>query len=202
MKLSDENIEFIRMEIDKSSISIPELKDDLLDHFCCFIEEELKNGNSFETAYIKSINQICPNGFDEIQKETIFLLNYKKIIFMKKLMYSIGLITAISVSIGWLFTLLNWPGGNQLFTYGFLGFVLIFLPMIAIDRYKLHFKRGLSGKLNYILGFSSAIILGLAVLFKTMHLQGVSILLLLGAMLFAFGFLPFLFLKMYKKSIE
>lgn len=200
--LSDEQIEFIRMEIEKSSISIPELKDDLIDHFCCFIEDEVKNGNSFENAYTKALKNVCPGGFDEIQKETIYLLNFKRILIMKKVMYSIGLITSISVCIGWLFTLLNWPGGGNLFTYGFLGFVLIFLPMIAIDRYKLNFNRALSVKINYILGFSSAIIIGLAVLFKTMHLQGASVLLVLGALLFAFGFLPLLFLRMYKKSIE
>lgn len=200
--LTQKQVDFIRTEINKSRISIPELKDDLLDHFCCFIEQEIKEGNSFENAYENALEQVCPNGFDEIQKETIYMLNFKRILFMKKLMYTIGLMTSISISIGWLFKILNWPGGGDIFTYGFLGFILLFLPMLAIDRYKLNLNRALSEKLRLILGFSSAILIGLATLFKMMHLQGASLLLVLGAVLFAFGFLPFLFFRMYRKSVE
>jgi hypothetical protein len=202
MKLTDDQVEFIRAEIDKSAIVLPDLKDDLLDHFCCFIEFRMVKGDSFNAAYHQAFREICPNGLDEIQKETIYLLTSKKIIAMKKFMYFIGLVTSISVSIGWLFKLLNWPGGGDLFTYGFLGFVLIFLPMLAIDRYKLAFNKVLGERLKIILGFSSAIITGLAVMFKLMHLQGASVLLIVGTVLFSFGFLPFLFFRMYRKSVE
>lgn len=199
--LSEEEVVRLQVQIDKSAISSQSLKDDLLDHFCCFIEHEMRGGSSFEEAHQKAWQQICPNGLDEIQHETIFLLNAKKIIFMKKVMYSIGLLTSISISVGWLFKVLNWPGGGDLFTYGFLAFVLIFLPMLAIDRYKLVLNKALSEKLRVILGYTSAIVTGLAVLFKIMHLQGASILLILGILLFSFGFLPFLFFRMYRKSL-
>lgn len=58
--------------------------------------------------------------------------------FMKKVMYSIGLISSIIICMGWLFKVLKWLGGGELFTYGFLGFVLVFLPMVVFDRYKLN----------------------------------------------------------------
>jgi len=48
------------------------------------------------------------------------LLNAPKIIIMKKVMYSIGLIASICLSVGWLFTLLRWPGGGNLSIMGFL----------------------------------------------------------------------------------
>lgn len=86
-------------------------------------------------------------------------------------------------------------------TFGFLGFVLLFMPMLAIDRYKLTLNKALSEKLKIILGFTSAAITGLAVLFKILHLQGADILLVLGIILFSLGFLPFLFFRMYKKSV-
>lgn len=200
--LSDEKIELIRREIDRSAISIQELKDDLLDHFCCFIEEELRKGNSFEASYSLAVEQICPNGLDEIQRETVFLLNSNKIRFMKKVMYSIGLISSMSISIGWLFKILHWPGGSELFIYGFLVFVLLFLPMIAIDRYKVNIARALSDKLRIVLGFGSAMLVGLALVLKFLHLTGADQLLVLGALLFIFGFLPFLFFRMYRKAIE
>lgn len=121
---------------------------------------------------------------------------------MKKVMFTIGLLASISVCVGWLFKILSWPGGGDLFTYGFLAFVLLFLPMLAVDRYKLVLNRALSEKLRVILGFTSAIVTGLAVLFKIMHLQGANQLLILGTLLFSFGFLPFLFFRMYKKSLS
>lgn len=200
MLLGDEKVDFIRGEIEKSAIAIQALKEDLLDHFCCFIEYEIKRGHSFEAAYAKAMKQICPNGFDEIQKETIYLLNAKKILFMKKVMYSIGLITSISVSIGWLFRILHWPGGNQLFVYGFLGLVLLFIPMLAIDRYKVSLTRALSERLKIILGASSTMIIGLGVLLKVTDSQGGDLLLIIGMLLFSFGFLPFFFFRMYRKS--
>ncbi|AHM61629.1 hypothetical protein D770_16875 [Flammeovirgaceae bacterium 311] len=200
--LSDEEIARLEAQINRSAISSQALKDDLLDHFCCFIEHEMKKGQTFEEAHRKAWQQICPNGLDEIQQETIFLLNAKNIIFMKKVMYAIGLLSSISISIGWLFKILGWLGGGDLFTYGFLAFVLIFLPMLAIDRYKLVLNKALTEKLRVILGFTSAIVTGLAVLFKIMHLQGANMLLILGIFLFSFGFLPFLFFRMYKKSLS
>lgn len=201
--LSDEQTEYIRREIEKSTISRQGLKDDLLDHFCCFIENEVKNGKSFEFAYVTARQSICPNGFDEIQKETIYLLNSNKIISMKKLMYSIGLMASIGTCAGILFKLLHLPGGDELFTYGFLGIVLLFLPMLALDRYKLSLSKVLSERLKIILGFVSAIIVGLAVLLKLLHLtQFGDTLLIAGFAIFILGFLPFLFFRMYSKSVE
>lgn len=105
--LREEEIALIEVQINKSAISSQALKDDLLDHFCCFIEHEIKGGSSFEEAHRKAWQQICPNGLDEIQHETIFLLNAKKIIFMKKTMYAIGLLASISITIGWLFKVIR-----------------------------------------------------------------------------------------------
>lgn len=57
-------------------------------------------------------------------------------------------------------------------------------------------------KLKVILGSFSALIVGLAGVFKVLHLQWADHLLLGGMLLFTFGFLPFLFFRMYKKSIS
>ncbi len=121
---------------------------------------------------------------------------------MKKVMYAVGLAASIAMSIGLLFKILNWPGGNTIFIFGLLPFVFIFLPLLAIDRYKLQLHKALSEKLKLILGIASAILIGLSVLFKIMHLMGADILLVLGIGLFTLGFLPFLFFRMYKKSLQ
>lgn len=201
--LSDEHTSKIKEEIDKSSITIESLKDDLLDHFCCFVEEEMKWGISFQEAYLKATKQICPNGFDEIQKETIFLLNSKKIIIMKKALYFIGLGSAMSMSLGFLFGILHMPGGDELTIYGLFVFALLFLPMLAIFQYKNIFSKIISEKLKVIFGFGSAILIAISILLKMQSLSDVgNILLITGILLFTFGHLPFLFFRMYKKSLN
>lgn len=200
MKLSTEQINRVRNVIDQSAISNDLLKDDVLDHLCCVVEYKIADGKSFEDAVPEAIKELAPDGLDEIQRETVFLLNSTKIILMKKVMYSIGLISTMALSLGWLFNIMHWPGGVQLVNYGFFGFALLFVPMLAIDQFKVSINKALSEKLRIILGLLSAITTCVAVLFKIFHLQGGDLMLLGGAVIFIFGFLPFLFFTMYKKS--
>ena len=122
---------------------------------------------------------------------------------MKKVMYLIGLVSSISICIGWLFKILHWPGADELFLGGFLAFVLIFIPSVVIDRFRVAVNKTLlSEKLKIILGVLSGAATGLAVIFKIMHLPGADQLLIFGFLAFSFGFLPFLFFRMYRKAIE
>src|SRR5690606_40368239 len=60
---------------------------------------------------------------------------------LKKVVYAVGLPSAISVSLGWLFLMLHWPGGSELFNYGLLVFLLVFVPLLGIDRYHVGTRR-------------------------------------------------------------
>jgi hypothetical protein len=202
MKVSSEQIAHIREVIDQSSITIETLKDDLLDHLCCVVEVKMTNGSEFEISLKEALNELAPHGLNTIQRETIFLLNSTKIILMKKIMYSIGLITSISITMGLTFKFLHLPGAEQLFNVGFFGFLILFLPMLAVDRYKHNFTKSLSEKLRLGFGYLSALVIASSVLFKLFHLEGANILLLSGMCVFSFGFLPFLFFNMYKKSLS
>jgi hypothetical protein len=202
LKLTGEQIEKIRNIIDQSAISSDLLKDDVLDHLCCVVEYKIAHGRPFEAALPEAFNELAPDGLDEIQRETVFLLNSTKIILMKKVMYSIGLISTMAMSLGWLFRILHWPGGFELVNYGFLVFSLLFVPMLAINQFKVSINKALSEKLRIILGLLSGFITCIAVLFKIFHYPGADFLLLTGALIFIFGFLPFLFFTMYKKSIS
>ncbi len=202
MKVSSEQIAHIREVIDESSITIETLKDDLLDHLCCVVEVKMTNGSEFEISLKEALDELAPDGLNTIQRETIFLLNSTKILLMKKIMYSMGLITSIAMTMGILAKLLRWPGSEELFTYGFVGFLLLFLPMLAIDRYKHNLSKSLSEKLRIGLGYLSAFLIVFSIAFKLFHLEGANILLLSGMCVFSFGFLPFLFFNMYKKSLS
>ncbi len=201
MKLTPEQEDIIESFVDGHKLKIPSLCDDLIDHLCSVVENGLGKGESFEQLLNEAVKDVAPTGLNNIERKTIFLLNYKRIIIMKKAIYIVGFIGSLTLTAGITFKLLR-MGGSELFISGFLIIFLLFIPLLAIDRYKVAISKAISFKLKIILGTTAAIITGLSGLFKLMHLQGADLLLMLGAFVFAVGFLPFLFFTMYKKSVS
>jgi hypothetical protein len=202
MKLSAEQVAIIRKQVEQSGIVNETLRDDVLDHLCCAVEIKLTKGENFEVALQEASHELAPEGLIEIQRETIFLLNSTKIIRMKKVTYSIGLLSVMSFVLGWMFGMLHWPGARELSIGGFLGFIFLYVPLLAFDRYKTNIRWILSDKLKFILGAISGLAMTVAIAFKILHLPGADQLLILGTVLFTFGFLPFLFFTIYKKSVS
>lgn len=202
MKVTAEQVAIIRKQVEQSGIINESLRDDVLDHLCCVVEIKLSKGSNFDQALKEASHELAPEGLIEIQRETVFLLNPTKIILMKKIMYLIGLITSIGMTLGLTFKILHMPGADELFNFGFFGFTLVFLPLITIDRYKQNLHKALSERLRLILGFLSAVLIGFSVLFKIFHRPNADVMLLIGIAVFSFGFLPFLFFSMYKKSVS
>ena len=119
---------------------------------------------------------------------------------MRKLLYMIGYLSSISVVSGWAMGMLHLPGARELSIYGFLGFVIIFLPVLSIDHHRARIKRTTLQKAKFLLGLSSALLLALSVIFKLLELQGSAELLVTGTCLFVLGFLPLQFYSMYRMA--
>jgi hypothetical protein len=202
MKLSEQQVTVIREVLLNSGITHDSLRNDVLDHLCCVVEIKISKETDFATSLDEAIRELAPEGLRKLQDETVFLLNSNKIMLMKKFMYSIGLATTIAMTMGLTFKILHMPGADELFNIGFFGFTLLFLPMLTIDRFKQKIHAALTERLRLVLGFISAVTIGSSVLFKIFHYQGADVLLLVGISVFSFGFLPFLFFNLYKKSIS
>ncbi|MBW1295558.1 hypothetical protein [Aquimarina litoralis] len=201
MKLNEEQENRIETFVDEQGLKLTSLRDDILDHLCCVVESDLKTGKTFDQSLKDAVLDLAPNGLIDLERKTFFLLNSKRILMMKKLMYLIGFIGALALTTGVVFKILWYPGANMLLMTGFLILLLLFVPMVTIDRYKVAIAKNLSERLKIILGCISAVIVGLAGLFKVMHWMGAEFLLLAGGLIFAVGYLPFLFFTMYKKSL-
>jgi hypothetical protein len=201
MNLTSEQVNLISRVIDEGRITIDTLRDDILDHLCCSVEIGMSRGKPFEQAFGEALLELAPNGLNALQQETIFLLNSTNINRMKKLMYAVGLLSAMVFVTGWLFSILHLPGATILQFCGFLSFAFIFLPLLTFDYFKLNVRRALSDKLKVILGLASGVVVALSAIFKVLHLEGTNLLLLLGTAIFVFGFLPTLFFTLYKKSV-
>ncbi|HYC84888.1 MAG TPA: hypothetical protein VEB86_06685 [Chryseosolibacter sp.] len=171
----------------------------LLDHLCTSIEERKRAGTAFERALPEALEELAPDGFQKIELETMMLLQ-SNLPIMKKFLYLSGLVTTMTLTLGMTFRLLHWPGGSELFNFGFLGFTLIFLPAVGFNNYRKKVTRSSYEKLRLFAGEASAVVTGSAVLLKVLALPG-DILLLVGAGIFTFAFLPLLFFTMYKKSL-
>lgn len=188
--------------ISKSNIRNESLKNDLTDHICCLVEAHLAKGASFENALQASLIQTAPGGLDEIERETIFLLNYNKIIKMKKLMYATGYLFTLAWISGMVLKTLHLMGAGMLLAIGAAGLVFLFFPLYLVNRYKYLVSEVLSEKMKWILGALSMTLLVLAITMKMLHLPGAALLLIIGSFIFGFGFLPFFFFKMYRNSVE
>ncbi len=201
MKLSKDQIAHIRALIASHDVTLQTLGDDLLDHLCCVIDDRMANGEDFDTALKDALTELAPHGLDKIQRDTFLLLHSPRIILMKKVVYSIGFLSACAGSIGWMFTVFHWPGGYELFNYSFLAFLLGFVPLLSLSRLR-HIKR-LSGwqRLYILVGVISSMSVGMSLVFKLWHLQGADVLFLGGVVLFAFGFLPLLFISLYRREV-
>jgi len=200
MNVSADQLRTIAGVIDKSTITIRTLHDDLLDHLCCVVETKMARGKDFEIALNEAVRELAPGGLHEIEKETYLLLN-PKILFMKKVMYGSGLIFSIMVAVGLLLKLLHLMGSNELMLVGMVGFVIVYLPLVLKIRAGRQTPKSFLERTRDLLGLISAFMLSAGGILKIIGAVGANETLFLGTVVFSFGFLPFLFFMMYKESV-
>ncbi|MEM9053446.1 MAG: hypothetical protein AAGC47_15435, partial [Bacteroidota bacterium] len=84
MKLTEEQESIVRDRLVQSGLTNSELAEDLLDHLCCVSEILMSRGNDFDSSLNQAIEELAPNGLKDIENQTRFLLNSKRILNMKK----------------------------------------------------------------------------------------------------------------------
>jgi hypothetical protein len=200
--LTEQNIDFITQVINGSNIESVEMKEDLIDHFCCAIEEEMKKGLNFEKSYDKAYQNICPDGFDEIQRETVFLLTSKKLKAMKRLLFLSGYLSTIGIISTVVMKIVHIPLAFFVLVFTAAILLFLFLPTLFMYLYKRELTKSRRNKLKYSFGFLGFALFIAFVIFKVNHWPLADESLLTSIIIINFGFFPFLFLKMYKKSVE
>src|SRR6478736_5542246 len=108
--LSEKQIDFILADIRARGVALESLQQDLLDHVCCIIEQNLEANGNFEDFYFATIQTFYKQELKEIEEETLFLLTHKNYYAMKKIMLASGAFSAIVLSFGILFKFMHWPG--------------------------------------------------------------------------------------------
>jgi hypothetical protein len=196
--ISDEQIEYIISDIKRNGIELEDLQHNLVDHVCCILEQELKDGDDFKAIYQKTIQQFYKKELREIEDETIQLLTFKNYYAMKKLMIISGVFSAAAFLLGSVFKVMYWPGAGVLLASAIVVFSLLFLPLIFILK-----TRDASTQRNkWTVGMATlvGILYCLSALFILQHWPGARILWLSTLALSFFILLPLYFFTGIRKE--
>lgn len=190
-QLSEQQIDYIFNDISARGVEMESLQQNLLDHICCIIENNLEANGDFESFYQKTITTFYKDELWEIEEETLQLLTYKNYYTMKKVMIYSGTFSAAAMIFGIIFKFMHWPGASACLILGISISSLIFLPLLFTLKVKE--KQSSKDKLILGLGVLSGILMSLFVLFRIMRWPGTLELGLTSVAILGFIFLPIYF---------
>ena len=191
-ELSPDDIDQINRFVRKQEITYSHLPDDLIDHICCDVENEMQNGLDFTEAYHRVIKKMGKRRLKEIQEETLYAVD-KKYRQMKNTMKISGIAGTVLLGFGALFKIQHWPLAGTMTTLGAVTLALVFMPSALGVLWKETHNR------KRLLLFISAFLAGgffiLGTLFKIQHWPGAGIILTLAAISGIIFFIPALLIS-------
>jgi hypothetical protein len=199
-QLTDHETDLVFSRLEAQGGRDTKLTRDLLDHFCCHMEQNMEQGADFEAAYTEAARDIAPNGIKEIEFELFFILNFNKQLSMKRFIFSAGFAASFLVSTGMMFRTMHWPGANIIM---FLGFAVMLLTALSAAVHLVRFfsQRPASFWFRTITGIAAILLISVGCMFKTFSLPGANIMYALGTIVLNFFFLPAFFLQLYKTGL-
>jgi len=195
--VTDEQVDFILNDIKAHGVILEDLQDNLLDHMCCIIEEELTEGGDFYKFYESILPRFFKRELKEIQEETDNLLTFKHYYAMKKILNISGISSAILTLVGATLKTFHLPGAGIMIVLGGFIFSLLFLPLMIALKFKDEEKKVDKWVLSF--GFLIAISASAGTLLKVMHWPGANILMLGGITSFVFVYIPLYFFTRVKR---
>jgi len=186
--ISNDQIDFIYADLEANGIDLEDLKDNLLDHICCIIENEYDESVTFNEFYDKVKIRFFKQGFGEIQKETIDLLIFKNFYAMKNTLKITGLLSASITISGAILKTYHLPGAGICYVVGAALFSLIFLPLMIILKFRDDETK--TEKIVFSFGLILGAIACIGVLFKLMSWPGANIMFRWSVTLFIFLYIP------------
>ena len=187
----------IEADVADAQITLASLSDELVDHICCEVENEMNNGKSFDEALVLIKQKAGIKTLQKIQEDALYLIdqNYR---FMKTIMKIAGGVSLALLGLGTVFKIFHWPGASAGLIAGFFLLCFFFFPSAVYVNYKEGKKKNTLLMNLSILGGGMLLMLG--VLFKVLHWPYASILLLIGFSIITAIFLPVLLFVKVKEA--
>lgn len=193
--LSDNQVNQVYDLLVAHGVEFQVLRDELLDHICCLVEQKMEQGAQFHAALGQAEKQFGPLGIERTQEATIYLLTLR-LRKMKKTASILGIIGGVTTILGTLFKVMHWPGAGIMLLLGLAITGMLFMPTALYVNYKT--KEGVRDKATIVAGFIGGMILTVFALFKIMHWPGASALLILGLGEIILVFIPLYYIKSYR----
>ncbi|HEX2969399.1 MAG TPA: hypothetical protein VHO46_09870 [Bacteroidales bacterium] len=190
-ELSPDNIEQITLDISRQEISFSHLLDELIDHVCCDVENEMLSGLTFSEAYSVVKKKFGPDTFRNIQRDSLYAvdLKYRN---MKNTMKISGIAGTVLFGTAAMFKVQHWPAAGILMTIGAIILALVFLPSaLGVLWKETHNKRRV---FLFVSAFISGVCFITGTLFKVQHWPASAIILSISFFTSLFLFLPAAFL--------
>ena len=165
-ELSLHHIDQISRDISMQEITFSHLLEDLIDHVCCDVEDEMQSGLNFSEAYQRVKQKMGSRRLKEIQEETLYAVD-TKYRYMKNIMKISGVAGTILFGFAAMFKIQHWPGAGVMMTLGALILAFIFLPSALNVLWKeTHNRKRL---FLFISAFFAGMLLIIGTLFKIQH---------------------------------
>lgn len=196
--VSEEEVEFILSDIEARGVVLVDLRDNLLDHMCCIIEDEMSETEDFKVFYESVLPRFFKENLLEIQVETDNLIKFKNFYSMKKIMKVSGIATVFFTTVGAILKTMHLPGAGMAIVLGGFTFSLIFLPLLIAIKYK--DEESKVDKAVFSFGFLIAIVLSAGLIFKLMHWPFANIMMLSSTVIFTFIYVPLYFFTRVRRA--
>lgn len=198
VSVSAKQIDFILDDIEAHGIKTEDLKDNLLDHICCIVENEMNTKDDFYEFYERILPRFFTDELREIQEETDKLLTFKDYYAMKNTLVKSGLISTALTLLGVLFKIMHWPGASIMLVLGVAIFGLLFIPLMIVLKFKDEEKP--IDKWVLSMGLALGMVASIGVLFKIMHWPFASILIISSLSAFILIFVPTYFITKVRRA--
>jgi hypothetical protein len=191
-ELSLHHIDQISSDISRQEIIFSHLLEDLIDHVCCDVENEMQKGLDFTDAYYRVKQKMGSRRLKEIQEETLYAVD-TKYRYMKNIMKISGVAGTVLLGFASLFKIQHWPLAGIMLTLGAVFLAFVFIPSaLGVLWKETHNKKKIFLFISAIIG---GICLIIGTLFKVQHWPGAGIVLSLAALFGMAFFIPALLLS-------
>jgi hypothetical protein len=200
VSLTDEQVDFIRKEIESHGISLPDLQANLIDHMCTIIENEMSENDDFRSFFYSILPRFFHDNLHEIEMETIQLIHQQKFKHMKK---TLGYVLAFSTFLlvtGSLFKILHLPGAAMLIVSS-LPLLIIGAVLTALISMK-HQTIPKTQKTLTTLITLIVFLFAFGGIFKVQHWPFANILMLLSVALLCLAYVPMYIVQQRKTSSD
>lgn len=201
VQLTEEQVDYVWQELSDGSLREMRLKAELVDHFCCHMEESMSAGVSFEEAYEAARQAITPYGAGNIQEEDDLMMSLAKQKTMKKFFYLSAFLSTFLIMAGFLFRILHNDLGSLALLAG--NFCLLFgvLPAVVVFFIRNLQFQSVPDRIRLVAGVAGGAVFSVGSMFKVLHYPLADTLSVAGLLALLLVFLPLFFWQLYRRAV-